>query len=245
MAWIYFQEVADSQKDSTSGSAPSLTVKSSQELSACSCPEWRAANCPAPRSGMTCGRCGGLQSHQWTSLPADSPARTSALRALGRAWAATEAALCLNTCALLASADRDSSSWKTSQPSLFGDSTPFCWDFMRWGMTRAGQLFQPQRWAQRTYEKESGYLPTPTTQDVSGRTNFTLTPGGRRQCNNGQTHSISLASMAVLGMLPNHPKGSLNPEYVEQAMGWPTGSTVCESWVMASSHFARRRRSCA
>lgn len=36
--------------------------------------------------------------------------------------------------------------------------------------------------------------------------------------------------------------GQLNPTWVEWLMGWPIGSTVCESWVTESSHFARRKR---
>lgn len=269
MAWTYFQEAAGSQKDSTSGSSPSLTVKSSQALSACSCPEWVAASCPQHRSGMTCGRCGGLRSPRWTSLLAVSLARTSARLELERAWTESEAGLCLNTSASLASADLDSSSWKTYQLSLFGGSTAFSWDSMRWGMMRDGRLFQPQRWEPTTCENESGYWPTPTAREwknsigsPTGRHTETLahraamwpTPTandckpasstevmGFRQSDR-RTTVIRLRAAATE---PHQIGGPLNPTWVEWLMGWPIGSTVCESWVMESSHFARGKRSAA
>jgi hypothetical protein len=285
MAWIYFQEAADSQKDCTDGCGPSLTVRSSPELSVCSCPAWPEENYTRPPFGMMCGRCAGLCSPRWISSPGVSPARTSALLALELAWGAAEAGLCLNTSASLASADPDSSSWKTYQLSLFGGSIAYSWDSMRWGMMRDGQLFQPQRWEPRIIENEFGFLPTPIASNTKS---VALRSGGRPPksylptptvCGNhnapkmGTARGMGLStwaklwpspkaseasrgdspserkrktpclSAAVVIGPPDRSAGSLNPTWVEWLMGWPIGSTVCESWVMESSHFARRKRS--
>lgn len=255
MAWIYLAAVEDSPKGFTGGLGQSLTVKSTLVLSACSCPEWRAETWRWLRSGMTCARCEGLTCRRWILSLADSPARTSLLQDLERAWKASEADLYLNTSDSLASADPSSSSWKTYQLSLFGGLTEFSWDSMRWGMMRGGQLFQPQKWEPRTCENESGFLPTPRASDGE--------KGGPNQAQHGQPSLVSIAvnwptpqardwkdgltpwphgrhspSVAVAGH-----QGYLNPAFVEVMMGWPIGSTVSESWVTESSHFARKSRS--
>ena len=77
MAWIYFQEAGDSQKDCTTGCVQSLTVKSSEELSVCCCPEWQGENSTPLRSGMMCALCEGVACRSWILLPADFLARTS------------------------------------------------------------------------------------------------------------------------------------------------------------------------
>ena len=305
MAWIYFQAVEGLPKDFTDGSRLSLTVKSSEELSACSCREWRAGKSMPHLSGMTCLLCGGLCSRQWTLSQGAFHARTSALQAMERDWEASEADLCLNTSASLASADLDSYSWKTYQLSLFGGSTRYCWDSMRWGMMRDGQLFQPQKWAPRTEENESGYLPIPGTHVPTPTA--TAIANARKASTPGSMHVVSLAHFAVMyptptatpygsnqspsegatvrlsldamarndrwptptctdaGVMKARPPekmvmrdgrkalraqnlgetlgGSLNPTWVEWLMGWPIGATVCESWVMESSHFVQKKPS--
>jgi hypothetical protein len=205
MAWIYFQAEADYQKPLRSGLSPSHIVKSTDSRSRCCCPEWQRASCPAHLSGTTSQPLreihgGGRQCLTLSSE--DSPARISALQGLERAWTESEADYFTKPYDYVANFDRDSFSWKTSQLSLFEDSTALLWSSLRWGMIVAGRLYQPQKLAPRTCESDGSLLPTPTTQDVSGRVNFVLTESGRRQCNNGQTHSISLASMVALGLLP-------------------------------------------
>ena len=112
-----------------------------------------------------------------TSFSEASPARTSVLRVLEQVWRATDQGLYSNSSASLANADLDSSSWKTSQLSLFGGLTEFSWSSMRWGLMRDGQLFQPQRWEPRTCENESGFLPTPAANEYG--TNQTDSPGAK------------------------------------------------------------------
>lgn len=311
-------------KDCIDGSGRLPTVKSSEALSGCSCRAWHGEDSQPPQYGMTCGRCEGLICPPWMSSPAGSPARTSALLELERAWTASEADLYLTPSGSLASASPDSSSWKTSQLSLFGGLIEYSWDSMRWGMMRDGQLYQPQKWEPRISESASGFLPTPTATDY-GSNNHGVKEGkaqskgslgqmarrgawptprasdGEKGSPNQQLHgSPSLTSMAVRWATPrahetgcyqrdrgekgkerltltgqakswptpqardwkdgftpekhgrNSPsvavaesghQGYLNPAFVEILMGWPIGSTVCESWVMASSLFAQKKRS--
>lgn len=291
MAWIYFQEAEDSQKDCTDGCVQSPIVKSSQELSACSCPAWPEENYTQPPYGMMCGRCDGIFSPRWISSPGVSHARTLALQALERAWLASEADLYLITSASLASANPDSCSWKTSQLSLFGGLTEFSWNSMHWGMMHDGLLFQLQRWAPRISDSESGYSPIPGTHVPTPTA--TAISNSRTAAKDGSMHGVSLAHFVRMWPTPvasegekggpgrkhgdgsptlsravhlwttpcvddtSHRKekyaqggtamstqagGQLNPTWVEWLMGWPIGSTVCESWVTESSHFARRKR---
>jgi hypothetical protein len=62
----------------------------------------------------------------------------------------------------LASYDRATQSWRTSQHSLFGGLDEFSETWPRSGMTRSGTAYQLQPLAPPTGEIESGLLPTPT-----------------------------------------------------------------------------------
>jgi hypothetical protein len=163
------------------------------------------------------------------------------LQEMDQAWMASEADLYLNTSGSLASADHASSSWRTYQLSLFGDSTEFSWDSMRWGMMRDGQLYQPQKWVPRTSESGSGYLPTPVTVDTGSYFNKSASSGAALRPTLGAMARFNLWPTPLAGDSrgagPNqHVKrqhgGQLNPNWVEWLMGWPIGSTVCESWAM-------------
>ena len=295
MAWIYFQEVEDSQRRLSPGAVLSPIVKSSQELNACCCQEWPEENSAEHRFGMTCALCGGTCCPTWTSSPADSHAKTLVVQEMERAWLASEAGLYSKSSASLASADPDSYSWKTFQLSLFGGSTEFSWESMRWGMMRDGLLFQPQRWAPRILENESGFLPTPDRVSANGAgTKEGLLRAIERCAARGVNKQVSLAYVAKFGfptprasdgekggpnqMLGDRPAlaaiaarwptatardwksgskgkqgnsrplseevgGQLNPTWVEWLMGWPIGSTVCESWVMEWFRPKRGKRS--
>src|SRR5207253_1182561 len=62
----------------------------------------------------------------------------------------------------LASYDRASSSWRTSQFSLFGGCSEFSETLPRSGMTRSGIAYQLPPLAPLTAEIDSGLLPTLT-----------------------------------------------------------------------------------
>jgi hypothetical protein len=90
-----------------------------------------------------------------------SPARTSAAPA--RALGSTESvpAYGPSSPVSLASYDRGTRSWKTSQHSLFGGFSEFSETLPRSGMTRNGTVFQLPTLAHVTDEIESGLWPTP------------------------------------------------------------------------------------
>jgi hypothetical protein len=165
MAWIFLAASEGSPWRWHPGSDQSPTVRTTDTLRRFYCHECETGACQSPPSGTTCGRCAEPIFPRWTLSAAVSPARTSALQALELAWRASEAGLYLNSSASLASADHASSSWRTFQLSLFGGSTAFSWSSMRWGLMRDGRLYQPQKWEPRTYESESGLLPTPSASE--------------------------------------------------------------------------------
>jgi hypothetical protein len=163
MAWIYLAESTDSLSPWLPGSRREPIVRligTRGRSCSISCSEGFSQS---DRFGITSERLGAvIFPFLLTQSMADRRARTSAWRALLGALRASEADLCLQLSNSLAIAHPESCSWKTSQLSLFGGSTRFYWDSMRWGMMHAGLLFQPEKWEPRTFEKGSGFLPTPT-----------------------------------------------------------------------------------
>ncbi|MCK7495162.1 MAG: DNA cytosine methyltransferase [Comamonadaceae bacterium] len=81
----------------------------------------------------------------------------------------------------LASYDRDSCCWKTSQASFLTDTPPLSSEnFPRWGMTVGGRLFPLPMLELRTGASGGGALlnvPTPTTIDSGARFNRSPSPG--------------------------------------------------------------------
>jgi len=65
----------------------------------------------------------------------------------------------------LARFDPASSSWRTAQPSLLGDSDECSVIWPRSGMTAGGQCWELPMLGRRTRETDSGLLPTPTVFD--------------------------------------------------------------------------------
>jgi hypothetical protein len=86
----------------------------------------------------------------------------------------------------LASYDRDSSSWRTSQLSLFGGLVEYLETWPRAGMTQSGIAFQRPPLAPLTDETESGLWPTPTLPNggralPEGTTRTGISPDGKKR----------------------------------------------------------------
>jgi hypothetical protein len=96
--------------------------------------------------------------------------------------------------------DPDTSSWRTSQDSLFEESTPFSQTWPMSGMTRNGTAYRQRPSALPTYEHESFFWPTPVADDTGHRKN-PFSQGG-----------VSLSH--VLG-------GRANPDWIDWLMGFP------------------------
>lgn len=100
--------------------------------------------------------------------------------------------------------DPASSSWRTSQASLFEESTEFSETWPQAGMTRSGTAFRLRPSVPRIYERESGFWPTPLASETGYRKGA-YTQGGK-------------ALSTILG-------GTPNPEWLEWLMGFPMGYT--------------------
>jgi len=95
------------------------------------------------------------------SSAAGSPAKTSVPQESGSASTAREAAYGASSPELLATFDRATCSWRTSQLCLGGEFQEFSETWPRSGMTRNGIAFQLAPLVRLTDAIESGFLPTP------------------------------------------------------------------------------------
>jgi hypothetical protein len=106
----------------------------------------------------------------WMSSAEDSLAKTSHTQGGGQAWKAQDQDYGAKSPAWLASYDRNTSSWKTSQHSLVEGLDEFSETWPRSGTTRSGIAYQLPPLALRTYGTGFGSSPThsiltPTAQD--------------------------------------------------------------------------------
>jgi len=155
----------------------------------------------------------------------------------------------------LASYDHESSCWRTSQLSLFGEEEKWLDRLPRLGMTQNGKLYQlgcSVRLIAETDGFVSGMLPTPTQDQRPQR----YKQGGRSTWCAILENGVKLPTPTVNGAhnSPSHPsqwnrksslnveaaklKGytketigkdmCLNPQFVEWMMGFPIGWTDLE-----------------
>lgn len=190
MAWIFLTESQGSAsapesvastmrlKDGLSLSPIASEIPTPKELSFL---VFETADFPTLRFGMTFAPSEETCSRQSASSTEAPLAKTSALRELEQAWEETEAALCLKRSGSLASADHDSSCWKTFQDSFFEGLTKFSWDSMRFGMTVGGLLFQPKRLEPRSWESDSSSWPRPVAADTGTWINKSPSPGAKER----------------------------------------------------------------
>ena len=186
--------------------------------------------------------------NEWTCSAEGSPARTSVSPDAEPALKAHVPASGLSLTDSLASYDPASSSWKTCQPSLLGDSDAFSETWPRAGMTRNGIAFPRRPLAPLTRGTESGLLPTPARTDYKSEVmspvlvlrrktessrGVRLTEWLHRRSvptpNAGNSHSGG--RLDELGGSGNPFRGTeigrlpLNPCWVEEVMGYPIGWT--------------------
>ena len=225
MAWTYLAESEVSQSPWLPGRAQSPTVKTIDTINPIFFAEWQTAYYLLRQSGTTSELSGESICHRsiWSTVV--SPAKTSALQDVAQAWRATSRA-CSYT--WFESRKRSSlllSFWKTRLPSVQGDLVALCSNWPAWGSMRDGRLFLPKRLVPVTREKDgSSLLPTPTASTYGSN----IGGGSGRQ---GKVRR-SIYQLANRGSLPGHPQGLLNPEWIEQAMGYPIGWTALEPWAM-------------
>lgn len=124
---------------------------------------------------------------------------------------------------------QESCSWRTAQGSLFQTGwEKFSGPWPSSASISNGQCYERVRSEPATTEHaSSSLLPTPTSS------RYGTNVGGAA----GRVGKVrySLEQMAKKGILPGHPKGSLNLEWTEQAMGLPTGWSGTAFLVTESS----------
>lgn len=147
--------------------------------------------------------------------------------------------------------DPATSSWRTSQRSLFEGWEPYLATWPVAGMTRNGRSFRRRPLVPRTYGDGCGLLPTPTaseggynqslgpnakirpTLETMARKNLWPTPLKR----DGRTFKGAQRSPNSLGSEPLVVQvgGTLNPTWVEWLMGYPAGWTALDPLATPSS----------
>ena len=225
MSWLFSQALVGAfSGDICSDGEPCALWNGTPTQRASWLPVKTTARCVLSRSGMTFRLLTADHGEALLmSYLAGFPAKT--FQSLEKAQASTENdQVCGPTWrASLTRYDRDTSSWKTAQCSLLGDSDEFSETWPKWGMMRGGVCWAQSTPVRRIDGIESGsLLPTPTAQDAK---------------NNGA------ASQHERNTKPLNAEvgGPLNPMFVEWIMGWPLGWTDLER--LGTDKFRRWRRS--
>jgi len=117
---------------------------------------------------------------------------------------------------LLASYDRQSSSWKMCQLSLFVDYQQSLEIFPNSGMIRNGELYRLEKPEHPISEKGCLSLPTPAAHE--GRLGYQRRPADKK----GTQKSLTTVIIENQGGREK-VSGQLNPEYVNWLMGFPVG----------------------
>lgn len=151
----------------------------------------------------------------------------------------------------LARYDQPSHSLKTAQLSLIEDWTGFSLTLPRSGLMLGGQCWELPMLGRITKGIESGFLPTPVATDAgSGRFNTsiggtprpTLALMARKRlwptptAHNAKETNAASESARNTPTLAAQDGGHLNPSWVEQLMGWPTGHTDLKRLATAKFH---------
>ena len=156
--------------------------------------------------------------------PEDSPARIFRSPGVKKGSQRNAPGFGLKSAELLATFDRDTHSWKTSQTCLQENEglgfQQFFGTWSRSGMMRNGIAFQLPSLVCRTSETECGFLPTPQASDGTffriKRPIILRGNAYRITSNQGIDGNAKLADIAW-----NVWGGPLNPEYTEAMMQYP------------------------
>ena len=157
-----------------------------------------------------------------TSYLAGFRAKTSALPALATAWTVSAAGYGTKCGGLLARLDRASSTWKTAQCSLLGDSDEFSQTWPRWGMTRSGESYLLQIPARLISANESGLWPTPTVCGNHNRPGASKSAGWGLSSAAKQWTTPSASDARRGGRITEAMTGTSLAQQVNTPALWPT-----------------------
>lgn len=255
MAWIYLAESAESVLPYRITSGRSPTVRTTDTLSLYFYHAWQTGIYESHQSGMTSVHLQDLTSTVPSILSTEVfHARTSLLQEMESAWQASGVDFSSRLSDLQKKLIRRLCSSKTSQQLELEDFEKSSEHLPIFGMTVGGLVFLPKRLEPVTCEEDGSCLPTPVAHQ-----------GGHNQGGGkGRTGKIrpSLATMASKGVLPT-PKardfkaaggaqrnsldlpgtmgGPLNPQFVEEIMGYQIGWTELKDW--ATQWYRSRQKS--
>ena len=228
MSYTFLQEQGEESSAACfSDISQSVRLKLSLTAEKSSCNDNETESCRGSQSGTMCepsmeSRGGELQ----TLCVVDSPARTLVLA--GRVLALKESVQGFGRkCAvLLAKYDHGSCLWKTAQCLLFGGLELYSEAWPKWGLMQDGACWGLTIPADRTSEKEFGYLDSTPTKVMPLESNLTqdrirILQSGRprKMSKKGTDGSMNWAQLMLhKGFLPT----AMLCEYY---MGWPIGWT--------------------
>ncbi len=160
MAWIYFQELVESDLPYPNGSELSAIVRPTDTHKVFCCPGCNRTILTERLYGMTCdpsvGKC-----YQLSMLSlGDFLARIYLLQEMVRAWQVSEVDYSTKLSDSQKKFDRALSSWKMSQPLELEDWNKLSKSLPKWGMTVGGRCFLPQMLEPLIKGKDGSYLPT-------------------------------------------------------------------------------------
>jgi len=244
MSWLYSQAlVAAFSADTCSDGGPSAPSSATPTPQAYCLPDRMTAVSRLSRFGMTFAPLTDDRGEALLmSYRAGFHAKTSAPQERAQALTAHDPASGLKWHASLAKFDPATSSWRTVQPSLFGDLDESSVIWPRSGMTAGGRCWAQPMSAHRTSVNESGLWPTPTVFDsVADRmmpkngdtTKLDKFGKARKVLRDGRTASMGLARLVAH---EDGGAGQLNPPWVEWLMGWPLGWTDLKPLETAKFH---------
>jgi hypothetical protein len=183
------------------------------------------------------------------SYLAGFPVKTSARQVKAQASTESEAVSGDQWRGSFAKFDPDSSSWKTAQCSLLGDSDEFSETWPRWGLMRDGECCEDTMSEPPTVANESGFLPTPRASVGTHGICWARAKTGE--------HRSQLEDF--LGWLSLNHGGqvvsgrTVNSDFQDWLMAWPTqwtdlqplGMGKFQSWLQQHSLFSQAQSEAA
>lgn len=129
--------------------------------------------------------------------------------------------------------DRDTSSWRTHQCSLFGGWEAYSETWPEWGIMLHGASWAVKKSGASSNEKESGYWPAMTCNGWRSEGSIKQL---RKLCELGVTTEAEAQAMSGGSLRPERMEawqwpceaaasGRMNPAWGEWLMGWPIGWT--------------------
>lgn len=256
MAWIYLAALEDCQSHSQNGLEQSPIVKETDTLNLCCCRECYLMTSTELLSGTTLHRLEGPCYQQSISSMEDFPARTLALQEMELGWVVSEVDFFTTSKGLSEKQTRDLYFSKTSRQLELVASTVSRSHLPRSGMIVGGRLFQPQRLAPVTLEKDGSYLPTPCAKnggynkgggsgrvgkirpslETMARANLWPTPTVH-----GNYNRVGASKHSGMG-LATAVGGALSPMWTEWLMGYSIGWTELNASVTQWYRSKRKQR---